>query len=356
MRMTYRLDETYDWNYANGPAYDGPFPPVPNTPQKDFFGIPVNSRLGIAAGLLLNSRWIDTYARLGFDILTYKTVRSRHRDCYDLPNWIFIDTEGQIDPTELSQSQVRKADEPETLTTATSSVSFGMPSRAPREWMPDVARAREALGDGQALIVSVVASPEPGADVAEMIDDYGALAAMAGEAGAQIVEANLSCPNVCTAEGDVFLDAELSGKIARAMHDNAGGRPVLLKLGYFADPARLEAVLKAVDGAASGVVMVNGISRNIIEPDGSAAFGPGREKAGLLGRGIHTFSVDNVQKALAVVAKHKLALKVVAVGGVSTPEDATPYFDAGAAAVMMGSAPMFDPTLAIRIKQSHPEW
>ena len=103
MLTTYRLDQTYDWNFQNGPEYDGAFPPVPATSQKDFFGIPVNSRLGIAAGLLLNSRWISTYARLGFDILTYKTVRSSYRRCYDLPNWILIDTEGQIDPSRLVQ-------------------------------------------------------------------------------------------------------------------------------------------------------------------------------------------------------------------------------------------------------------
>lgn len=356
MLTTYRLDKTYDWNYRHGPVHDGEFPPVPATSGKDFFGIPVNSRLGIAAGLLLNARWIETYARLGFDILTYKTVRSAYRPCYGLPNWIFIDTDGQIDPARLNQSQIRKAQDPDTPTAATSSVSFGMPSRAPDEWMPDVARARRALGDGQVLIVSVVASPDEGADISEMIGDYGALTAMARQAGAQIVEANLSCPNVCTAEGDVFLDAALSGKIARAMFDHAGGLPVLLKLGYFADPATLEAVLRAVDGYASGVVMVNGISRKIINPDGAAAFGAGREMAGLLGRGIHGFSLDNVRQAIGVINEHRLALKVVAVGGVSTPEDAARYFDAGAAAVMMGSAPMFDPTLAIRFKQRHPEW
>ena len=142
MLTTYRLDQTYDWNFQNGPEYDGAFPPVPATPQKDFFGIPVNSRLGIAAGLLLNSRWISTYARLGFDILTYKTVRSSYRRCYDLPNWILIDTEGQIDPGRLDESQVRRPGEPGEATMTTSSVSFGMPSRAPDEWMPDVGHGR----------------------------------------------------------------------------------------------------------------------------------------------------------------------------------------------------------------------
>ena len=41
--------------------------------------------------------------------------------------------------------------------------------------------------------------------------DFGDLAAMAREAGAQLVEANLSCPNVQSAEGELYHDAALSG-------------------------------------------------------------------------------------------------------------------------------------------------
>ncbi|MHA1566055.1 MAG: dihydroorotate dehydrogenase, partial [Alphaproteobacteria bacterium] len=225
MSAIYRIDETYEWNFQHGPSFDGPFPQVPETPHKDFLGIPVNSRIGITAGLLLNSRWIDTFARLGFDILTYKTVRSVHRESYGLPNWVFIDRDDQIDAHELDEVQRSRADTGGDYSAATSSVSFGMPSKAPAEWMPDVTRASNALRPGQVLIVSVVASPEPGSDVSHMIADFGLLTAMAREAGAHAVEANLSCPNVCTAEGDIFLDADLSGKIARAMQDNAGGIP-----------------------------------------------------------------------------------------------------------------------------------
>ncbi len=356
MQATYRIDETYDWNFRHGPGYEGPFPDVPETPTKDFLGIPVNARFGIAAGLLLNSRWIETYARLGFDILTYKTVRSVHRECYGLPNWVFIDRDDQVDPGKLGEIQHSRRDFRGDFTTATSSVSFGMPSKAPAEWMPDVALARQALRPGQALIVSVVASPQPGSDVSHMIADFGLLAAMAREAGAQAIEANLSCPNVCTAEGEIFRDAELSGKIARAMQDNAGGLPVLLKLGHFADESKLADVLRAVEGLATGVVMVNGISRRVVDADDTPVFGAGREQSGILGRGIHAFSLDNVKAALTVVAKDSLSTKIIAVGGVSTSADAARYFDAGATAVMMGSAPSFDPTLAVQFKQEHPEW
>ena len=51
--------------------------------QWQFCGLPVNSPLGVAAGPLLNGRWCLYYASLGFDVLTYKTVRSRRRECYD---------------------------------------------------------------------------------------------------------------------------------------------------------------------------------------------------------------------------------------------------------------------------------
>ena len=81
----YDIARSYDWNYENVPA-----PPeieVPAVPGEwHFCGLPVASPLGIPAGPLLNSKWILYYARLGFDVLTYKTVRSSYRGCYEPPN------------------------------------------------------------------------------------------------------------------------------------------------------------------------------------------------------------------------------------------------------------------------------
>lgn len=356
MSATYRVDRSYDWNYTNGPVQDGQIPDVPKTPLKDFLGYKVNSRLGIPAGLLLNANWVEAYANLGFDILTYKTVRSEYRACYDLPNWVFINRDDQMDPNNLGEIQNSRLEHDVASEVPTSSVSFGMPSKSPDEWMPDVSQARQALRQGQVLIVSVVASPQPGSSVSAMVADYGALAAMAREAGAQIIEANLSCPNVCTSEGDVYLDAELSGNVAAALKAGAKELPVLLKLGYFADNEKLAQVLRAVNGKASGVVLVNGISRKVVGADGMAVFGEGREMSGILGRGIHQFSLDNVKAAKDIIARENLSLEVIAVGGVTSADDAAHYFDSGAAGVMMGSAPMFDPTLAIAIKREHPEW
>src|SRR6188474_1794120 len=81
----YDRSKSYEWNYEHVPMpVDMQVPVVPGEWQ--FCGLPVDSPLGIPAGPLLNGRWILYYASLGFDVLTYKTVRSRERASYALPN------------------------------------------------------------------------------------------------------------------------------------------------------------------------------------------------------------------------------------------------------------------------------
>jgi dihydroorotate dehydrogenase len=352
---TYRTDRTYEWNYDHGPSFVGPWPVVPKTKPKRFLGYTVNSCLGIPAGLLLNSKWIEAYARLGFDLLTYKTVRSAARKCYPKPNWLYVDPARSVDV--LEAATLRAGASPrQPAEELTSTVSFGMPSKSPEVWMADVARARAAIDKRQVLIVSVVATPAAGSGERALVEDFANLTAMAREAGAQAVEANLSCPNVCTAEGDIFQDARLSGKVAAAMRKAAGKVPVLLKVGYVPEERQLAKLLRAVSGAATGVVMVNGIPRRVLTATGRAAFGQGRTVAGILGRGIHGFCVESVRHAAAICRRDQLDLEIIGVGGVATADDAARFFDAGAGAVMMGSAPMYDPYLAVRLKAAHPDW
>jgi dihydroorotate dehydrogenase len=356
---TYRTDRSYEWNYAHGPVWTHALPTVPHTPSKRFFGLEVASRIGISAGLLLNSAWIAFYARCGFDVLTYKTVRSQRRACHALPNWLFVDpADGRKLAHGPAARAVRARTQPASAEPSdwTSTVSFGMPSRDPALWMADVARARSAIGPRQVLVVSVVASPGEGATADDIVRDFGSLAAMAREAGAQLVEANLSCPNVRSAEGDLYLDAALSGRIAQALRSGAGTLPVLLKIGHVPDEARLTGLLHASAGAANGLVIVNGVSRPVLDDAGAPAFGEGRRQAGVLGRGVHAIGVADVERAIARIRRERLDLEVAGVGGIAGAADAARYFDAGACAALMGSAPMFDPTLAVQLKSAHAEW
>src|SRR5688572_21436957 len=82
----YDRSQTYRWNYDHAPDPPAGIGIPALTGLWTYCGLPVLSPLAVAAGPLLNGRWILYYAALGFDVLTYKTTRSRQRDCYELPN------------------------------------------------------------------------------------------------------------------------------------------------------------------------------------------------------------------------------------------------------------------------------
>src|SRR6266568_3565209 len=181
----YDWRQSYDWNYDHAPApVNCHEPAVPGT--WTYCGLPVNSPLGIAAGPLLNGRWILYYASLGFDVLTYKTVRSRPRACYPMPNLQPI-TAGQVHDLETPlQSCVEMQ--------GSWAVSFGMPSKSPDVWRADVEATRRKLPKSKILSVSVVATPEPSWTLDDVSDDFARCAKWAVESGADCVEANFSCP------------------------------------------------------------------------------------------------------------------------------------------------------------------
>ena len=82
--------KSYRWNYEHPPQpVEVDIPSLAGDWR--FVGLPVESPLGIAAGPLLNGRWCLYYASLGFDVLTYKTVRSSARASYPLPNLLPVD-------------------------------------------------------------------------------------------------------------------------------------------------------------------------------------------------------------------------------------------------------------------------
>jgi dihydroorotate dehydrogenase len=318
----------------------------------EFLGLPVRSRFGVAASLVLNQRWLALYSRLGFDLLTYKTVRRRARIAHAWPNWRFLD---EPEPARLDDPdaalRVRDAAPAEPLH-ATAVGSIGMPSSAPEFWQADIGRCRARLAGGQALIVSIVATAESAMTEDEFVDEFELLAAQVRAAGAQLVEANLSCPNVQHREGEVYRVPALAGRIAAAVRRGAGDLPVLLKIGPLEDDAGMAALLQAVSGQADGIVMINAPSRRIVDQDNAAAFGAGRERAGVMGGQVHRLALDCVRRAVRLIARDALGLQVIAVGGATSPARVQAFVDDGAYAVQAASAAAWDPYLALRVKQA----
>ena len=345
MDFSYNISASYQDNFDRGPQL-GAVPELPSTDSFEFLGQQVSSPLGIAAGLLPNAKWISGYAARGWDLLTYKTVRSIKRECYPVPNWVFVDADTGNGPVYATQ------DFPEDPSQISSAVCFGMPSMDPSFWREDISRAKNSLIEGQRLIVSVVASPETDWSAAQVAEDYAKCAAWAAEAGADVVEANYSCPNVCSAEGQVYMDMELTDTVTKAVRSAIGQTRLLLKVGVFPDADLQSSFLRVVAGVADGITLVNGISREVLHRDGRPVFGEDYVRAGVLGRIIHEPCVVAVREAKAAINAEGLNLALAAVGGVSSVSDYQDFIDAGADAVLCGSSPMYLPDLAAKIKAS----
>ena len=353
---TYRLDQSYEANIAAGPRFDGPWPDIIDTPLKSFFGFPVRSRFGVAAGILGNSRWISAYSRLGFDILTFKTIRSETRLCGTPPNWMWLDPDslaGGIDDPE--RPLVIGGQTPSTLSDWSLGGSFGIPSLEPAVWRDEIRAARASLRDAQVLIVSVVGTAHPHTTEDEIVADFAALAREAVECGAHLVEANLSCPNVGKREGQIFLDTELSIRIARAVRDAVGSVPVLLKVGELRDEESIARFLAGVAGLADGVVLMNSPARRMVRADQGPYFPPGREVAGVTGAAVKPIALRAIRQASALIRRHGYPLQIVGVGGVITPADARDFIDAGACAALAVTGAAMNPWLADSVKRQMPE-
>ncbi|MEY4567469.1 MAG: hypothetical protein RLY14_2439 [Planctomycetota bacterium] len=350
-RFTYDVARTWEDNYRNGPLFSEVPPTIPDTGRKRFLGLSVRSRIGISAGLLLNSRWLLPYAERGFDLLTYKTVRSSRRESHPLPNWVFVeDTSPPLGPVVVTD---RISEDTREISSA---VCFGMPSVDPKIWRADIEMIRHRLADGQMLIVSVVASPNSQSTLHDIAEDFAICARWAVEAGAHVIEANLSCPNVCSAEGSLYHDAVASRMIALRIRASIHNVPLLLKVSTFRSQDAQREFMMSIDGIANGITLVNCITRPVLYRDGSPVFGMEYRNAGVLGRAIHEPAVDLVRQTREIVERNNLSLEIAAVGGVAGVEDMQDFWDAGADAILCGSSPMYNPNLAYEIKKSHPEW
>jgi dihydroorotate dehydrogenase len=348
LHPTYDVTRSYEWNYRFGPLFKGPYPP----PRKishpvRLLDFELNSRLGIAAGPLLNSDWIRVYAKLGFDLLSYKTVRTRRRLSNPAPNCVFVDTRGPLTDDRLNETLFSMKEGPRRIEEISITNSFGVPSRHPKIWQEDVERARRFLGKGQVLVVSTMGSSEYHPDIASFVEDFAHCARLAKEAGADIVELDLSCPNSNAAEGVVYLDSELSGAITKAAKAAIGDTPLFIKLGNFTRRDQLAAVLRASAAHADGIAGINTVKMTVMAGLGQPAL-PGRPQSGVCGAAIQSSALQFVRWALEERKTNRYDFVLIGVGGIMTPEDIHRFLGLGVDAVEVATAAMWDPYLAYR--------
>jgi len=287
---------------------------------------------------------VEAYARLGYDILTYATVRSAFRPAWSLPNIRHVENQ------ELIATVTRRAPAAGVPTLA---VSLGEPSMEPDVWRKDVRRAKERIGRGQMLIVSVMGTPEPGRDADALVADYARCAAWAAESGADAVEVHLAVPDPFAEQAQMLYEnALLAAHIVYRVRASVAV-PVLAKLGVFRSPRVLHETATKLAAWTSGFVLVHGFHRRVLDDKGNPAFeGAGRERADVVGHDIFPIASRQVLEMLAWRRAGAWDRAVLAVGGITTVERAQDLLREGADAALVATAAIFDPLFAARCRQA----
>lgn len=313
---------------------------LPTGPGSYLLGSRVNSPIGVAAGPLLNSKWVEGYARLGFDVLTYSTVRSRFQPAHTLPNIRHVETREQF---AVAPRRSHANGSP------TIAVSTGTPSMDPEIWRKDMRRAKERLGPGQILIASVIGTPDPGGDPESLIADYTRCAVWAAEAGADVIEVHLAAPNQFGEPGQMIYESiPLSAQILYRIRTTLA-LPLVAKLGVFRTPRLLHETATKLAPWASGFALVPSIPRRVLDEEGNAAF-EGREWVDVVGASTYAVCARQIEEIIAWRKAGAWDHAILAIGGITTIERARDLLNEGASVALVDTAAIFDPLFAVRFR------
>jgi dihydroorotate dehydrogenase (NAD+) catalytic subunit len=307
------------------------------------FDLPVECPVGVAAGPLPNAKWIQAYARLGYGLLTYATVRSVARAAFSPPNLAFC----HFGDPALTEPRMPRRIEPGGVTLAW---SFGLPSAEPDAWRTDVRRAKGRLGATQLLSVSVAGTPVPEGDGDSLAQDYAECARWAAEAGADVIEVHLACPSSTVDHAPmVFEQPPLAAHVVQQVRRAVGTRPVVARLGSAQSPRALHELAGRLAPWIDGFVLVSSLQRRVVKRDGTPAFpGPGREVASISGAAVYEHCRVQVDELLAWRRAGAWSRVIFAEGGIATPARVRAALATGADAVLVGTAALADPLIAAR--------
>ncbi len=362
----------YDPNLSYQENYDlGPFGSITGEPSAEevaalelprdewteLGGLLLRRPIGIPAGPLLNSRYTGAAFCWGFDLLHYKTVRSRAWPSHLGPNVLYVHAPQSIPSGEIEQTRLvaRPFADAERVDLPTLSItnSFGMPAQPPDVWQDDMEKAARGAGPGQALVGSVTGTPSPSGDAAEYVADFARTAAMCAEAGAHAIEVNLSCPNL-GGHGLVCHDPQAAGEVCKAVMKAIGQLPLFAKIGNYSPDAEGTATLRRVVGATApylqGYGAVNAVPLPVTNDKGEQALpGTGRRMAGVCGAALKATGLDVVRRLARIRDEDSYSFVIIGVGGFAAPADFMAYREAGANAVQGATGSMWNHRLAVEV-------
>ncbi len=172
-------------------------------------------------------------------------------------------------------------------------------------------------------------------------EDYVDAVNQLGNAPVDLLEINISCPNV--KEGGIAFgqDPKAAEQITQAVK-KAARQPVIMKLSpNVTDIAEMARAVEA--GGADAVSLINTLTGMKIDV-ARRRFAVANKTGGLSGPAIHPIAVRMVYQAANAVK-----VPVIGMGGITCAEDALEFIMAGATAVAVGTANFHDPMTTIKV-------
>ena len=171
--------------------------------------------------------------------------------------------------------------------------------------------------------------------------DYVEVVERLGEEAVDLLEINVSCPNV--KEGGIAFgqDPKALNQITKAVKKVAK-QPIIMKLSPNVTDIT-EMARAAVDGGSDALSLINTLTGMKIDVH-KRKFALANKTGGLSGPAVKPVAVRMVYQVANVVN-----VPIIGMGGIATWEDAIEFILAGATAVSVGTANFYNPTATVEI-------
>lgn len=173
------------------------------------------------------------------------------------------------------------------------------------------------------------------------VEDYCEVVERLADEAVDMLEINISCPNV--KEGGIAFgqNPQAAQEITKAVKKYAK-QPVIMKLSP--NVTSIAEMARAVEaGGADAISLINTLTGMKIDIE-RRTFALANRTGGVSGPVVHPIAVRMVYEAANAVQ-----IPVIGMGGIATAEDAIEMILAGASAVSVGTANFYDPQTVVRV-------
>ena len=225
------------------------------------------------------------------------------------------------------------------------------------------------IAEGHGVILNAVGLQNPGLDVflaedldflkskntvvianvaGKTLEDYEEICARL-DGKADMIELNISCPNVRCGGMAFGIRPESVHTVTRAAKRNLKKTPLIVKLSPNVESIAANA-LAAQEGGADCISLINTLTGMVLDIERRKPL-LANNTGGVSGAGIRPIAVRMVYEAAQAVS-----IPIIGMGGITCAEDALEFIIAGATAVQVGTANFTDTTVMPQIISELNNW